>query len=140
VRRSRKARFVFVALLVAVPTACAGDGTGLDPNPPLEATFSSIQGRIFTPICTQCHAGANAPLAFSLEASVSYGNLVNVPSVEVDDLMRVRPGQPDSSYLVLKVEGAPGIVGERMPRLLPKLAAEEIQAIRDWIAAGALQN
>jgi hypothetical protein len=143
-----KARQFLVVLLFTVPAACAGDGTGLDEfgNPvsgnmrPLGATFLSIQARIFSPNCTQCHAGASAPLGFSLEASVSYGNLVNVQSVEVPELMRVRPGQPDSSYLVWKIEGTSGIAGGRMPSGLSPLSAEEIQAIRDWIADGALQN
>lgn len=139
---------VCVAVIVALSTACAGDGTGLDEfgNPitggtqPLEATFSSLQANIFTPICTQCHAGASAPLGFSLEAAVSYGNLVGVTSVEVPELARVKPGQPDSSYIVWKVEGTLGIAGGRMPLGRSPLTAEEIQAIRDWIADGALQN
>jgi hypothetical protein len=148
VRSIGKARRFFFALLFAVPAACAGDGTGLDEfgNPisgngqPLRATFSSIQARILSPICTQCHAGPSAPLGFSMEAGVSYGNLVDVPSAELPELMRVKPGQPDSSYIVLKIEGAPGIVGGRMPLGLAPLSAEEIQAIRDWIADGALRN
>lgn len=143
-----EARPFLFAVLFAGAAACAGDGTGLDEfgNPisgsgqPLEATFSSIQARILSPICAQCHAGASAPLGFSMEASASYWNLVDVPSVEAPELMRVRPGQPDSSYVVWKIEGAPGIVGGRMPLGLSPLSAEEIQAIRDWIADGALQN
>lgn len=142
-------RGALFAGFLAAAAACAGEGTGLDefgnpiaegPGGGLAPTFSSIQARIFTPICTQCHAGASAPLGFSLEAGVSYGNLVNVPSVEVPTLMRVKPGQPDSSYIVRKLEGGPGIVGGRMPLGLPPLAAEEIGALRSWIAAGALQN
>lgn len=148
-RRIRIVRYLAGGAAFALLSGCAGDGTGLDEcgNPlgeggcqTLEATFSSLQARIFTPICTQCHAGASAPLGFSLEAGVSFSNLIDVTSVEVPGLMRVNPGQPDSSYIVLKVEGAPGIVGGRMPLGLPPLSSEEIQAIRDWIADGALQN
>lgn len=148
-KSATRIRRAVVPALLAVATACAGDGTGLDEfgNPitegggqALEATFSSIQARVFTPICTQCHAGASAPLGFSLEAGVSYGNLVNTPSVEIPELMRVRPGQPDSSYIVWKVEGRAGIVGGRMPLGLSPLATEEIAAIRQWIADGALEN
>ena len=135
--------------LLAVTIACAGDGTGLDEfgNPlgeggdqPLEPTLTSIQARVFSPICTQCHAGAAAPLGFSLEAGVSFGSTVNVPSVEAPELMRVLPGDPDASYIVWKIEGRAGIVGGRMPLGLPQLPAEEIDAIRTWIEDGALQN
>ncbi len=140
-RRLGSVRLILIAVLFALSAACAGDGTGLDGGgTPLEGTFSSLQANIFTPICTQCHAGASAPLGFSLEASVSYGNLVNVQSIEVPELVRVNPGQPDSSYIVWKVEGAQNIVGGRMPLGLSPLAPEEVQAVRDWIAAGAHQN
>lgn len=142
-------RSALLALALAWTGACAGEGTGLDEfgNPlgeggagPLEPTLSSIQARILTPICTQCHAGAGAPLGLSLEEGLSYANLVNVPSAEVPALMRVEPGQPDASYLVHKLEGAPGIVGRRMPLGLPPLSQDEIAAVRSWIAAGAALN
>ena len=41
-------------------------------------------------------------------------------------------------YLVWKVEGLSGIQGGRMPLGGAPLSAEKIQAIRDWIEAGAL--
>lgn len=144
----RVGRLVGLGLTVLV-MACPGDGTGLDDfgNPLIEgsgadqgATFTGIQARVFTPICTQCHAGAAAPLGFSLEPAVSYANLVNTPSVEVPQLMRVLPGKPDSSYVVWKIEGRPGIAGGRMPLGLSPLPATEIEAIRQWISDGAQQN
>lgn len=137
------------ALAVMLGTAaCAGDGTGLDEfgNPigggsgPLQPTFTSIQTHIFTPICTQCHAGAAAPLGLSLEAGVSYGSLVSVPSVEQPGVLRVKPGAPESSYLVLKLEGVAGITGGRMPLGLPALSSAQVSAVRDWILSGAPRN
>ena len=140
-------RALVVLLLVTV--ACAGSGVGLDEfgNPlggdgggPLAPTLASIQARIFTPICTQCHAGAAAPLGLSLEAGASFDNLVGVPSSEVPALLRVQAGNPDASYLVRKIEGSPDIVGDRMPLGLTPLTTEERTAIRGWIAAGAPKN
>lgn len=52
-------------------------------------------------------------------------------------LLRVAPGDPDSSYLVQKIEGS-AAVGARMPIGRPPLDAEAITLIRQWIAAGAL--
>jgi hypothetical protein len=50
----------------------------------------------------------------------------------------VIPGDPDNSYLVHKVEGAPGIVGQRMPRTAgPFLTPGQILILRRWIALGA---
>ena len=148
-RNHARGLVLVVLWLVGLTIACAGSGKGLDEfgsplgeggGGVLEPTFSSIQANIFTPICTQCHAGASAPLSFSLQAGFSYDQLVGVPSVEVPELSRVDPGQPDNSYVVMKIEGAPGITGGRMPLGLSPLSAERIAAVRGWIADGALEN
>ncbi len=123
---------------------CAGDGEGLDQNGrpvgestgTLEPTLQSIQAHVFTPICTACHAGAAAPLGLRLDEGSSYALLVNAPSVEVPTLQRVQPGNPDSSYLIQKLEGR-AAVGARMPLNQPPLPAETIAVIRQWIANGA---
>ena len=137
---------LFISLVHA---GCAGNGTGLDefghplmPGglPPLEATPSSIQANILTAICTQCHTGVTPPLGLALNVGVSRQNLVGVPSVGVPEVQRVKPGDPDESYMVWKVEGRSGITGDRMPLGLEPLRAEEIAAIRGWIQAGALDN
>ncbi len=128
--------------------SCAGEGTGLDEfgNPirantlELGPTLSSIQAFVFTPICTQCHTGAAAPLGLALDSGVARQNLVGVTSVEVPVLMRVSPGQPDASYIVWKIEGRSGIQGGRMPLDMQPLSAEQIAAIRGWISDGALNN
>jgi len=127
---------------------CAGDGTGLDEsgNPigdgssALAPTLASIQRNIFTPICTACHTGSAAPLGLALDAGVAWKNLVGVASVERPGLERVAPKEPDSSYIVWKIEGRSGILGGRMPLGLSPLTSEQIRAIRDWIAAGAPQQ
>ncbi len=134
--------------MVAFLIACAGDGTGLDEfgNPlssdalELAPTLSSIQQNVFTPICTQCHTGAAAPLGLALDGGTSRGDLVSVPSVERPELLRVNPGKPEASYLVWKVEGRASITGGRMPLDLPPLSEDQITAIRGWIEQGAEDN
>ena len=134
-------------LLLFLLSACAGDGEGLiEPDdepaapPPQEApTFSDIQTMIFIPVCV-CHVGAAAPLGLVLNTEDSIDMLVNIPSVEVPDLFRVEPGNPDDSYLVRKLEGGPDIVGAQMPLGGPPLAQDMIDMVREWIMAGALDN
>ncbi|GAC1510911.1 MAG: hypothetical protein NVS1B6_17620 [Steroidobacteraceae bacterium] len=142
----------FAAILGALAESlalagCAGNGAGLDANGqplvpggqasgPLTAEFSSIQAHVFTPICTVCHAGAGAPYGLRLDAPDSYNLLVGVPSVEIPGLFRVRPGDPDNSYLVQKLEGH-AAVGERMPLGGPYLSSEVIAVVRQWITGGA---
>jgi hypothetical protein len=125
--------------------ACAGNGDGLDENGrpleegdsgPLQPTFQSIQDRVFTPVCTGCHAGAGAPLGLRLDEGSSYALLVNASSAEVPSLRRVQPGNPDASYLIQKLEGT-AAVGSRMPLNGPPLPPETIAVIRQWITNGA---
>jgi hypothetical protein len=139
-----------LVLLASLACAgCAGNGAGLDQNgqpigsegsgssEPLSADLQSIQENVFTPICTRCHIGASAPEGLRLDAADSYSLLVGVPSAEVPSLLRVMPGDPDESYLVLKLQGSPGIVGGQMPLGGPYLPQATIDAIRQWITDGA---
>jgi hypothetical protein len=137
-----------VPLASVLLTACAGNGDGLNsngmpatpgssPNTPLTADFQSIQDNVFTPICVRCHSGASAPQGLQLDEGHSYALLVGVPSNEVPGLDRVKPGDPDNSYLVQKIEGASGIVGARMPFGGPYLPQSTINIIRQWISDGA---
>ncbi len=140
---------VFVAIGSTCLAACAGSGAGLDSNGlplgsegatggPITATFESIQANVFTPICSVCHAGGAAPEGLRLDATDSYANLVGVPSTEVPSILRVKPGDPDNSYLVQKIEGH-AAVGVRMPYGGPYLDQTTIDAIRQWISDGAMQ-
>ena len=112
-----------------------GDGESAEPIPPM---LSVIESRIFTPNCasfSSCHGGASPQEGMSLVAPAA-GALIGVASNEVPALMRVAPGDPDTSYLLQKIERAMPTVGGRMPPDQP-LAPNKIEAIRLWIAAGA---
>lgn len=138
------------AMLLA---GCAGNGVGLDANgnpiglgssapsgsEPLSADFQSIQDNVFTPICTRCHIGANAPEGLQLDQAHSYALLVGVPSAEVPTVLRVKPGDPTDSYLIQKLTNASGIVGVQMPFGGPYLPQTTIAFIQQWITNGALQ-
>ncbi len=141
---------IVAALVLGAITGCAGNGKGLDQNgqpigsgssgaAPLTADFQSIQDNVFTPICTACHIGASAPQGLQLDAAHSYNLLVGVPSAEQSSVLRVKPGDPDNSYLVRKLEGAAGITGEQMPFGGPYLPQATIDVIRQWITDGAMQ-
>lgn len=136
----------------AVLAACGGGGGGsgasMGPappppssggNPPLEATFASIQANVFDAICTACHIGASAPLGLRLDSANSYGLLVAVASVQQPGLERVAPSDPDNSYLIRKLEGT-AAVGGRMPLGGTPLSQADIDVIRQWIVDGALRD
>lgn len=110
-------------------------------SPPVSATLSKIQDEIFTPTCATagCHVGNNAPDGLRLNTGAAWSNIVNVDSVQMPSLKRVSPGDPDNSYLVRKVQGS-GIVANRMPLGGAPLSQEQIELIRQWVSAGALDN
>jgi hypothetical protein len=141
---TRRALFVLASTWL---TSCAGDGMGLDANgrpllpggPPggvLTADLASIQQHVFTPICSVCHAGASAPEGLRLDAANSYALLVGIPSTEVPSILRVKPGDPDQSYIIQKLEGH-AAVGAQMPFGGPPLPVATIAVIRQWITDGA---
>jgi mono/diheme cytochrome c family protein len=80
-----------------------------------------------------CHQGQHPKKKLSLETDKFLADLVDVPSLQVDSLKRVDTISPEKSYLLMKVKGAKGIVGDRMPDEAPALKPEEIAAIEQWI-------
>ena len=104
-----------------------------------EESFTAINSEILTPSCgfSSCHGGGEAGL--TVDAASTYLDLVNVESTVVDGEIRVVPGDPDASYLIVKLEDSDRIVDDVMPPSNP-LDADAIERIRDWIAQGALDN
>lgn len=150
-KRRNAALGAFALLLGLTGTACdekLRDLTG--PTPDLHVSFGSIQSQIFQTTdsagrtaCTNCHTnvGRNPASGLNLLADFAYNALVNVPSRQKAGAVLVIPGDPDGSYLVQKLEGAPGIVGLRMPRNgPPHLTSGQMLVIRRWIQNGAQSN
>ena len=139
-----------IGVLVVVTAGCdesLRDFAG--PTPDLQATFSSIQRDILNAedsagrlACTSCHNPQGAPIngGLNLAGAGAYNALVNVPSTGKRGAIRVIPGDPDESYLIQKLEGAPGIEGVRMPFTPPYLTTGQIAIIRRWIELGAANN
>jgi hypothetical protein len=153
---SQLSRLLAGALAGAALAACGGGGGGgpsTEPPPAqcasenaFDGTFEGIQKVIFEKRgCTQdvCH-GSAAQGGLDLRPEVAYQNLIETPSLG-HRFPRVVPGDNDRSYLWLKLAAAtnPGSVqinGAPMPNGLPPLSAEELEALRLWIYAGAPQE
>jgi hypothetical protein len=134
------ARFFFSLILLSLLTAC--EHSLPTPPQPAQATLSSIQATIFTPRCAVvgCHVPNGLGPMPLRNTNESFVNLVNTPSIQRPNLMRVQPGDADASYIILKLEGAPGVSGTRMPQGGPFLSSVQINLIRQWINEGALNN
>jgi hypothetical protein len=134
---------IFLASSLLFLTACGnletvtGPGGGGEPIDQT-ATLTRVQTEIFTPTCARigCHDPLGQQSQLVLTAGRSFEQTVNRASVEMPSLMRVRPNDPDNSYLFRKITGA-GITGDRMPQGLPPLSEAQIALVRDWIRRGA---
>ena len=117
-----------------------GDGCSFDCQfeSGVHPTLSSIQSEIFTPICAQCHRPGGTGEFMRLDTEdESYASLILVGSY-LCSVLRVDPGNPNGSCLVLKIEGSPQAFGDIMPPY-PRspLTRDEIKPIRTWILRGA---
>ena len=144
-------RTIALLMLAMAGTACdekLSDVAG--PTPNLTPTFSSIQNDIFSApdatgraACTSCHTnvGRTPASGLNLSGPTAHAALVNRPSVAKAGAVLVAPNDPENSYLIHKIEGRPGIVGQRMPRTGgPYLTDGQVLIIRRWIELGAPNN
>ena len=130
---------VRVSLLLVV--GCGSSPTSPTPVAPggLLPQLSSIQRIIFTPSCAGHHGDHATDAGLDLTAGNAFSNLVNVRSVQVA-LDRVTPGNAENSYLIHKLDGRAGIVGDRMPPGGQFLTTAQIDVIKQWINDGARNN
>lgn len=153
--------FIGVGFVAVATAACPGDGTGLDENGNLPSALSECSpavggctdgtcfARDIQPILSSncassgCHAGTAPQQGQNLSAGLAYANIVCVASNERPGMMRVRPFEPDSSYLVHKIQGTQATVGGfggQMPLGGTPLTVLQISLIRAWITQGAKNN
>jgi len=89
--------------------------------------------------CLGCHDSEEPKAKLVLGPGEGYGQLVGRRSVQVPNMALVEPGDPDASYLWLKLQHrAPE--GKGMPRTLTgtkKLRPAELELYRRWIKDGA---
>ena len=147
----KAAKILVVTGFVVAAIRCSGDGIGLnefgDPVDSLslnvvpvslDSTLESIQENIFNAVCAvKCHKMPRPKKNLNLEQGQAYGNLVNVQSKELPKMLRVKPGDAESSYIIWKLEGRNGIRYKQMPLNLPQIPEVQIEAIKAWINNGA---
>jgi hypothetical protein len=114
--------------------------------------------RILWGSCRYCHyAGSPDPPNFEAMFDPVEG-LIGKPSAFRGDINLVEPGNPNASFLVMKIEGRgpsevgrgdPNLdelappsseIGAPMPREYQPLSDTEVAVIRQWIAEGAKDN
>ena len=137
-------RFMRMPLLLIAALSwggCGGDDSAVGPDGAgagtlTAATLAQVR-EVFAVSCTfsGCHSGGEPAAGLSLEGDFA-AHIVVVASGQRPDFKLVDPGNPNESYLLIKVRGDDEIVSQQMPPGAP-LAAEQVEIIRAWIASGA---
>ena len=129
-----------VIILAAAVSGCSGSNDSPSSPGNGDRSFSSDVQPIFTANCSAatCHGLAESE-GLRLTDGDAYGEIVNVPSTQDPNIMRVLPSRSDSSYLLMKVGPNPP-QGDRMPRNAAPLSSSDISTITDWVDEGAENN
>lgn len=136
-------------------TTCASGGCQPGTCPPLEPTFDSIDTKLFKGSCvfSSCHSttGSSEAGGLDLEADPYHALLgsdgkgapaKNMGVMNGPPLLRVKPGDPDGSLLVHKLEigDSDPMYGQGMPLGAAGTVCQGARdAIRQWILCGAPQ-
>lgn len=107
-------------------------------------TFSGKIKPLLQANCGGCHGGQNVQGNFDVLADGLFERLL-LASKQQPGRKLVAPGQPEQSYLWLKLAGDGSITGSRMPidplgGGVRPLSAEDLAAMETWITAGALND
>jgi len=89
--------------------------------------------------CVHCHTTEEPEAELVLEPGLGYADLVGPLSTQVEDMPLVVPGDPEASYLWLKLDHRAS-VGKGMPRVFTgarRLPDPEVERFRRWIEDGA---
>ena len=93
---------------IAIACVCAAAGCSNDTTMPAEPTvpYAAIE-LIFQQSCAKqvCHGFMVANAHLDLMQSGPHAALVGVPSCEYDRMLRVAPGDPEHSWIMMKLTG-----------------------------------
>ena len=138
----RLMRLSLLLTAVLLWAGCGGEDSTVGPDGSdgegqlTEATLAQVS-EVFAVSCTfsGCHSGGEPAAGLSLEGDFA-ARIVGVDSEQRSGFLLVDPGNPNESYLLMKVRGDDEIISQQMPPGNP-LSAEQVEIIRAWIASGA---
>ena len=138
----RLMRLALLLTAVLLWAGCGGDDSTVGPDGSdgegqlTEASLAQVS-EVFAASCTfsGCHSGGDPAADLSLVGDFA-ARIVGVDSGQRPDFKLVDPGNPNKSYLLIKVRGDDEMVSQQMPPGNP-LSAEQVEIIRAWIASGA---
>jgi hypothetical protein len=128
---------VLFGIILAIAMGC---GTPVPEVPDGEpVSYSAHLEPLVIAHCLGCHESEEAKAKLVLDPGVGYERLVGPPSVQEPEMALVEPGDPERSYLWLKLRHVTE-EGKGMPRTVAgskKLRDSELELYRRWIEGGA---
>ena len=126
-----------VGTLLVFAMAC---GTQV-PEVPIEesVSYSMHLEPLIIAHCLSCHESEEAKAKLVLDPGLGYERLVGPRSIQVPEMALVAPGDPERSYLWLKLQHVTE-EGKGMPRTptgSKKFRESELELYRRWIEGGA---
>ena len=92
------------------------------PEPPRPVTFLYIENEILAKRCVDCHGPAKAKKGVHLDTYEGVSKRIDFSSLKSSDLIQITRN------------------GDMPPENATALTNEEIELIREWVLAGALDN
>jgi hypothetical protein len=133
--------WLLLCAFLLVLASCGDEESAESGIPP---TFSAIQTQVFDVSCNfdACHSTRGRNGGLVLQGEGAYEALVGVTPVDgaasTEGLKRVVAGDPDQSFLLIKLDPTlDARYGALMPLNSDGLPADQVAAIRQWIADGA---
>lgn len=135
-REAEVRRRLVIAAVVLLPFALGIAVTATSQGGP---SYAADVEPLFAKRCGDCHSVGEAKENLVLDRGRGYAQMVRRPSVQDPRMQLVTPGDPDRSYLWLKLDHT-ATEGKGMPRTMfgaKKLPDGELELVRRWIATGA---
>jgi hypothetical protein len=82
-----------------------------------------------------CHTGRYPAAGMSLDPDMARLAAFDRPAQSNPSFKIIDPASPEKSYLLMKLRGAEGIEGRRMPLRREPLSEADIKTVADWLAS-----
>ncbi len=123
--------------LIAVLAVRSDDSSPGSATGSSTVSYSQVQALFTSAGCQGCHPIVNPTI--DLSPGNSYASLVNQPALEDPNYAYLVAGDPEKSFLYLKIAGFghAAQIGGRMPFGKPPLSHAQVDLLRRWIMQGA---
>jgi hypothetical protein len=133
-----RSAIVVVLTIVSAIILCAytppKDAWGAEPDiESYTATLKTWAEDILRSKCGVCHGPKDPKADLDLSSADAIAASLNAPSTEIPSLKIIDLQDPARSYLIMKIRGEEGIMGQPMPINAPPLEDGEIYTINLWI-------